>query len=157
VPRRAPGPRAMRHAQQAAGQEEEDGGDRGGGRGRQAHHENEDDAGRRLRGGCGRLGEEREGRTAGEREEIGRRGGDEQGRSGSYRWAPPGAAAAGQTLSAHTRRESEGHWGAAWPRGGGGGGGEKRPWLGHAPGVGFWMGHKERGREEKGKRGFLLF
>jgi hypothetical protein len=44
---------------------------------------------------------------AGERKKR-RRGGDEQGRPGTYRWAPPGAAAAGQLPSAHARGGSGG-------------------------------------------------
>jgi hypothetical protein len=72
-----------------------------------------------------------------------RRGGDEQGRPGAYRWAPPEAAAAGKPPSAHARGGSggvEGRLGrapAGRPKTGWVARGErrgKRPRLGRAPG-----------------------
>ena len=64
---------------------------------------------------------------------------------GADRWAPPGAAAAaGQLPSAHARGGSGGGIGAARPRA------TRSAQDGGKP----WLGHKERGRKEKGKRVF---
>jgi hypothetical protein len=71
---------------------------------------------------AGGLGERETSRTEGRRKQH--CGGDEQGRSNAYKWAPPGAAVAGQPPSAHAREGSDGgllrgDWAApGWEKGG---------------------------------------
>jgi hypothetical protein len=85
---------------------------------------------------------------------------------GADRWAPPGAAVAGQLPSAHVRGESGATLWVARPRAarptqdGGGpregkGEGGGKPRLGRVPG-GFWLGNKE-GEVRDGKKGFFSF
>jgi hypothetical protein len=81
---------------------------------------------------------------------------------GADRWAPPGAAVTAHGRSVRGTRV-EGRWGGwAAPRGqprmGGGPREEKGEGVGGkaAPRPCAWLGHKERGREENGKRFFPI-
>jgi hypothetical protein len=108
-----------------------------------------------VEGWRGRHGEEREGERASGVEEVSR---EVVFGVGTDRWAPPGAAAAGQLPSAHTHGGSGvGHWGgwAACHEVGLG----RRGWATRgqgeaAAGPHAWLDRKERGREEKGKMVF---
>jgi hypothetical protein len=125
-------------------------------------------------GGCRRTASrgssDRCGRGGGERERNVRGGVKEMNREvvfgvGADRWAPPGAAVAGQLPSAHVRGESGATLWVARPRaarptqdGGGpreGKGEGGKPRLGRVPG-GFWLGNKE-GEVRDGKKGFFSF